>query len=139
VAEARARIPSHPFADLKRLGIDEIAMRKGKRNFGLILTNLDTGEVADVLEKRTQEKLRSRLEQLPEEERAQIEEVALALWEPYADVWEELLPNACLAVRQATITVDRFHVMQAITKELKVLKNQEKKQHPCLAADRPKP
>ena len=123
VAEARARIPSHPFADLKRLGIDEIAMRKGKRNFVLILTNLDTGEVADVLEKRTKEQLRSRLTQLTQEERAQIEEVAIDMWEPYADVCEDLLPKA-------TITVDRFHVMQALTEELKVLKNQEKKQHP---------
>jgi len=123
VTEARARIPSNPFAGLKRLGIDEIAMRKGKRNFVLILTNLDTGEVVDVLEKRTQEKLRSRLEQLTKEERAQIEEVAIDMWEPYSEVCEELLPNA-------TITVDRFHVMQAITKELKAVKNQEKKQHP---------
>ena len=123
VAEAQARIPSNPFANLKRLGIDEISMRKGKRNFVLILTNLDTGEVVDVLEKRTKEKLRSRLAQLTEEARAQIEEVAIDMWEPYADVGEELLPNA-------TITVDRFHVMQAINKEVKVLKNQEKKQHP---------
>ena len=81
VPEARDRIPPHPFANLKRLGIDEIAMRKGKQNFVLILTNLDTGEVAEVLEKRTQEKLRSRLTQLAEEERAHIEEVAIDMWE----------------------------------------------------------
>ena len=81
VAEARARMPPNPFAGVKRLGIDEIAMRKGKRNFVLILTNLDTGEVVDVLEKRTQEKLRSRVTQLAEEERAHIEEVAIDMWE----------------------------------------------------------
>ena len=41
----------------------------------------------------------------------------------YSEVWEELLPNA-------TITVDRFHGMQAVIKEGKARKTQEKKQHP---------
>jgi transposase len=123
LTEARVRIPANPFANLKRLGIDEISLRKGKQDFVLILTNLDTGDVVDVLEKRTQDKLRSRLEQLTEHERSQIEEVAIDMWEPYSNVCEELLPNA-------DITVDRFHVAKAVNEELKKLKNQEKKQHP---------
>jgi transposase len=123
LVEARNRIPANPFANLKRLGIDEISLRKGKQDFVLILTNLDTADVVDVLEKRTQEKLRTRLEQLTKQERSQIEEVAIDMWEPYSDVCEELLPNAI-------ITVDRFHVAKAVNEELKKLKNQEKKQHP---------
>lgn len=123
LAEAKERIPANPFANLKRLGIDEISLRKGKQDFVLIMTNLDTGDVVDVLEKRTQDKLRVRLEQLTEQERSQIEEVAIDMWEPYSDICEELLPNAI-------ITVDRFHVAKAINEELKKLKNQEKKQHP---------
>lgn len=123
LTEARARIPANPFANLKRLGIDEISLRKGKQDFVLILTNLDTGDVVDVLEKRTQDKLRTRLEQLTEQERSQIKEVAIDMWEPYSNVCEELLPNA-------VITVDRFHVAKAVNEELKKLKNQTKKQHP---------
>jgi transposase len=123
LTEAKARIPANPFANLKRLGIDEISLRKGKQDFVLILTNLDTADVVDVLEKRTQEKLRARLEQLTEQERSQIEEVAIDMWKPYSTVCEELLPNAI-------ITVDRFHVAKAVNEELKKLKNQEKKQHP---------
>ncbi len=53
LTEARERIPANPFANLKRLGIDEISLRKGKQDFVLILTNLDTADVVDVLEKRT--------------------------------------------------------------------------------------
>jgi transposase len=121
--EAKNRIPTNPFMNLKRLGMDEIALRKGKQDFVLILSNLDTGEVADIIEKRTQEKLRCRLEQLTAQERAQIQEVAIDMWEPYAIVCAELLPNAI-------ITVDRFHVAQSINAELKKLKNQEKKQNP---------
>ena len=56
--EAKSRIPAQPFRDLKRLGIDEAALRKGKQDFALILTNLDTGEVVEILQQRTQEKLR---------------------------------------------------------------------------------
>jgi transposase len=101
LTEAKARIPANPFANLKRLGIDEISLRKGKQDFVLILTNLDTADVVDVLEKRTQEKLRARLEQLTEQERSQIEEVAIDMWKPYSTVCKELLPNAI-------ITVDRY-------------------------------
>lgn len=121
--EAKTRIPEKPFENLKRLGIDEISLLKGKQDFVLILTNLDTSEVVDVIEKRTQEKLRFRLKQLTERQLAQIQEVAIDMWEPYADVCTELFPNAI-------IVVDRFHVMQMVNNELKQLKNQEKKQHP---------
>lgn len=123
LTEAKARIPANPFENLKRLGLDEIALRKGKQNFALILTDLDTADVVDVLEKRTQEKLRVRLEQLTQQERSQIEEVAIDMWEPYANLCAQLLPNAI-------ITVDRFHVAQAVNEELNRLKNQQKKQHP---------
>jgi transposase len=133
--EARCRIPLTPFANLKRsteriaraieipLGIDEIALRKGRGDFALILTNLDTKEVVDVLKARTQEKLRARLEQLSPFERAQIQEVAIDMWNPYDTVCAELLPSA-------VITADRFHVMQAVNRELKQLKNQQKKVYP---------
>jgi transposase len=123
LTQVHARIPQDPFAQVRRLGIDEISLRKGKQSFVLILSNLDTGDVLDVLSKRTKQKLRERLEQLSPEQRAQIQEVSLDMWEPYVDVCEGLLPNA-------RITVDRFHVMQALNKELKDLKNREKKQHP---------
>ena len=123
LTEARARIPPDPFARVRRLGIDEIALRKGKQSFVLILSDLDTGDVLDVLSKRTKKKLRARLEQLSAEQRASIQEVSLDMWEPYVDVCEALLPNA-------RITVYRFHVMQALNKELKELKNREKKQNP---------
>ena len=123
LVEARKRIPDNPFANLKRLGIDEVSLRKGKQDFVLILTNLDTSEVVDILEQRTKETLRSFLKQLTYEQREQIEEVSIDMWQPYSDVCEELLENAI-------ITIDRFHVAQAVNDELKRLKNQEKKENP---------
>lgn len=123
LTETKSYIPDNPFASLKRLGIDEISLRKGKQDFVLILSNLDTGEVVDAIEKRTKEKLHQRLEQLTLVERNQITEIAIDMWEPYADVCNGLLPNA-------VITVDRFHVAKAINTELKKLKNKEKEQYP---------
>ncbi len=144
--EARCRIPLAPFATLKRsteriasrdyyrprcslsssieipLGIDEIALRKGKGDFALILTNLDTKKGADVHKARTQEKLSTRLGRLSSFERAQIQEVANDMWKPHDTVCAELLPHA-------VITADRLHVMQAVNRELKQLKNQQKKAH----------
>jgi transposase len=38
---------------LKRLGIDEIALVKGQKNYCAVLVNLDTGKLIAILEKRT--------------------------------------------------------------------------------------
>jgi len=45
------------------------------------------------------------------------------MWKPYDTVCTALLPNADVAV-------DWFHVIQAVNKELKQLKNQGKKAQP---------
>ena len=45
------------------------------------------------------------------------------MWKPYDTVCTALLPNA-------DVTVDWFHVIQTVNKELKQLKNQEKKAQP---------
>ena len=105
------------------MGIDEIALRKGKGDFALILTNLDTKEVVDVLKARTQEKLRTRLQQLSPFERAQIQEAAIDMWNPYDTVCAELLPRA-------VITADRFHVMQAVNRGTQAVEESAKESAP---------
>jgi transposase len=42
---------------VKRIGIDEIAYRKGKKDYATVITDLDTSEVIDVLDFRTKEGL----------------------------------------------------------------------------------
>jgi len=121
--EAKKRIPQNPYKHLKRLGVDEIALRKGKGNYVLILSNLDTGHVIDVLQNRTKETLKSSLIRIPEAIRSEVSEVCIDMWQPYDDVCSD-----CFA--KAKIVIDRFHVMQALNVELKELKNQIKKQQP---------
>ncbi len=60
--------------ELKRLGIDEIALVKGQKKYCAVLVNLDTGKLIAILEKRTQEELRETLTGWGKEVLEQIEE-----------------------------------------------------------------
>lgn len=121
--EAKRQIPSKPFHQLRRLGIDEIAERKGRNAYDVIFYNLDTGKPVDVLEGRTKQQLMNYLNALPMEVTLGIEEVCIDMWRPYAQAVVKALPHAQLVV-------DRFHVMKSVTKDLKDLKNARKKDLP---------
>jgi transposase len=108
---------------VKRVGIDEIAERKGKNSYDLILYNLDTGKPLDVLENRTQAELMTYLDQLPDELIHDIEEVCIDMWRPYATAVAAKLSHA-------TLVTDRFHVMKVVNQELKSLKNTLKPELP---------
>lgn len=96
---------------LKKLGIDEIAMIKGKGNYYAVLVNIDTGKIIGLVEKRTEEALTEYLKQSVEEVLSQIEEVSIDLWIGYKNVAEKLRP-------QAQIVGDRFQVMKQVNNEL---------------------
>ena len=121
--EAKRRIPAEPFQGLQRLGIDEIAERKGRNAYDVILYNLETGKPVDVLAGRTKVQLAAYLTGLPEEMRRRIQEVCIDMWRPYAQAVAEVLS-------QAVVVVDRFQVMRSVNRELKVLKNVRKKDLP---------
>ncbi len=90
---------------LKKLGIDEIAMIKGKGNYYAVLVNIDTGKIVGLGEKRREEALTEYLKLWEEEVLSQIEEVSIGLWIGYKNVAEKLMP-------QAQIVGDRFQVMK---------------------------
>jgi len=90
---------------VRRLGIDEIALKKGRGQYVLILTDLERKRVIAVLCARTKEALEAYFETWSPEQRAAVVDVALDLWEPYHLAVRAKLPTA-------RITGDRFHVMQ---------------------------
>jgi transposase len=90
---------------VRRLGIDEIALKKGHGQYVLVLSDLDRGCVITVLPERTKAALEAYLATWTAEQRGAITDVALDLWEPYHLAVRACLPNA-------QITADRFHVMQ---------------------------
>ncbi|WP_414622779.1 ISL3 family transposase [Calothrix sp. CCY 0018] len=105
---------------LKRLGIDEIALVKGKGNYCAVLVDLDKSKLLAILEGRTQEIIRKVLDSWGEEVLQKIEEVSIDLWRGYKNIVNELIPNA-------QVVADRFHVMTQINKELDSERKREKR------------
>ena len=96
---------------LKKLGIDEIALVKGKKNYCAVLVNIETREILGILEKRSKEELMKYLKEWGKQVLLGIEEVSIDMWKPYKTVAEEIMP-------QAEIVVDRFHLMKLINEEV---------------------
>ena len=95
------------YAGLRRLGIDEQSHRKGKKHFICLLTNLDTGTVVDLLPDRKKETLVTYFQNLGPVFCQQITVVSCDLWQPYLAVAATCFP-------QATLVLDRFHVVKLL-------------------------
>ena len=98
-------------SELKRLGIDEIAVIKGKGNYCAVLIHLEKSKLIGILAGRKQEEIREVLLGWGKEVLEQIEEVSIDLWKGYRNLVRDLMPNA-------QVVADRFHVMAQINKEL---------------------
>ncbi|NUM35356.1 MAG: ISL3 family transposase [Candidatus Brocadiae bacterium] len=107
----------------KHIGIDEIAMKKGHKNFILIIYDLDKGQVLDILKDRKKTTLEEYLKKVPKEVLDEIKVVCIDMWKPYRNCLQEILPSII-------IVVDRFHVAKelgkAVDKARKVLQKQGK-------------
>lgn len=108
------------YARLKRLGIDEQSHRKGKKNFICLLTNLDTGEIVDLLPNRRKETLIAHFKQLGEPFCQQITDVSCDIWSPYISTIETCFP-------QSTLILDRFHVTKLLNESLNLVRKQLRK------------
>lgn len=108
-------------SELKRLGIDEIALIKGKGNYCAVLIDLEKPKLIGILAGRKQEEIREVLLGWGKEVLEQIEEVSIDLWKGYRNLVRDLMPNA-------QVVADRFHVMAQINKELDAQRKREKRQ-----------
>lgn len=96
---------------VRKLGIDEFAIKKGHDQFALAISDLEAGRVIAVLPDRKKETLEAYLSTWTQEQRDAVLEVAMDLWEPYAQASAACLP-------QALIVADRFHVMKNLTEQV---------------------
>ena len=108
-------------SELKRLGIDEIAVIKGKGNYCAVLIDLERSKLIGVLPGRKQEEIREVLLEWGKEVLEQIEEVSIDLWKGYKNLVIDLMPNA-------QVVADRFHVMAQINRELDAERKRERRQ-----------
>lgn len=107
-------------SELKRLGIDEIALIKGKGNYCAVLIDLDKSKLIGILPARTQEEISQVMKGWGTEVLESIEEVSIDLWKGYKNLVTELIPKA-------QVVADRFHVMAQINKELDIQRKREKR------------
>lgn len=97
------------FTALPVLGMDEIALRKGHRDFVVIVTlRHDDGELSllGVLPDRQKETVVAFLRSIPQALRASVTRVCTDMYEGFTNAVKEELP-------QALVVVDRFHVAKA--------------------------
>ena len=96
---------------LNTIGIDEIALRKGRKNYvALITTRQENGQVAilAILPDRKKATVRAFLESIPTKLRATMQEVCTDMWDGYVYAVEEFA--AAHDDVALEIVVDRFHV-----------------------------
>jgi transposase len=101
---------------LRRLGIDEIALRKGHKDFAVVLSDLDTHTLIGMAPSRTHADIQTVLLNWGSEVLSTIEEVSIDLSGNYRGLVRRLMP-------QAEIVADRFHVMKLVNDELNQARN----------------
>jgi transposase len=97
---------------ITHLGIDEISLRKGHKQFALVLSDLKRRCVLAILPNRLQDTLEKWLLVLPVAARQAIQVVSVDMWQGYASMVRNILSHA-------KPVVDRFHVMQQLNERLK--------------------
>jgi transposase len=103
---------------LRRLGMDEIALRKGQKDFVVVLVDLDRNTLIGMAPSRKQVDIQKVLDGWGSGVLNQIVEVSIDLSGNYRGLVKKQIPNA-------QIVADRFHVMQLVSQELNSLRNQE--------------
>jgi len=123
---ARLNLPAR-YAAVRRLGIDEIAHRKGRGSYCCVLTDLDRNIALDVLPSRSKGALIAHFEGLGSEFCAQIESVSFDMWSAYQSISQRFFP-------QAVQVVDRFHVVKALNRVLDALRRKLRHEQPLVEA-----
>ena len=90
------------WSEIKRIGIDEFAFKKGHKDFIVILVDLDTNDIIDLLEFRDKDFLRKYFKGLGDEICAKVTDFCSDMWGPFQDLASEVFPNAL-------VHIDRFH------------------------------
>jgi len=114
MAEKQIDLPKR-YAQVRKMGIDEIANRKGKKDYVCVLVDLERGIELDVLPDRKKDTLVAHFKSLGEGFCNQIEVVCCDIWRTYINAAKECFPNA-------EIVIDRFHVVKGINEVLDLLR-----------------
>ena len=99
------------FVELEVIGIDEIALKKGRRNFVAIVTTQQADgsvKLLGVLADRQKETVRQFLERIPKRLRKTMKQACTDMWDGYVNAVEEFA--AAHSEVSIEVVIDRFHV-----------------------------
>lgn len=96
---------------VRKIGIDEFALKKGKNDYAVVLVDLETGLVIDVLAERKKTALIEYFKEKGKEYCQQIEVFSCDMWEGFSNTAKELFPNA-------DVVIDRFHFFHNLNQVL---------------------
>ncbi len=110
------------FASIQVLGIDEVSLKRGHRDFVVVVTVLKASgvEILGLLQDRTKETVVAFVQSIPQRLKATVQSVCMDMYVGYANAVQEQLP-------QAKRTVDRFHVARAYRDCADTVRKQEMK------------
>lgn len=103
--------------ELRHAGMDEKNFKRGQ-SYVSVLTDVEAGRVLDVVEGRDQESAEKLWKTLPEEQRKQIEAVALDMWDPFMAAARSCVPDA-------DQVHDKFHVAKYLSKAVDDVRKKE--------------
>jgi transposase len=97
------------------VSIDEISMRQVKGSLVTVVSDIEGGNLIEMIDSHRQQDIIEVLIKQPFEVREQVEEVSIDMWGGFPKVIKQVFPNA-------KIVIDRFHVMKAVNKDLNKLR-----------------
>lgn len=109
------------YAGLRRLAIDEIALKKGQNDYMTVVLDYDTGRVVWMDRGHGVATLDAFFREMPWLVREQIQAVAIDMWDPYVKAIRCWCP-------QADIVFDLFHVVRAFSRIIDEIRNEEFRQ-----------
>jgi len=106
-----------PDVTVRRLGIDEIAIRKGQR-YATVFYDLDRREVIGMVLGRKQRAVSHFFRRWGKEKCRSVEAVCMDLWAPYLNSVRRYL-------RKATVVFDKFHVYSYLSEAIEAVRRHE--------------
>ena len=103
------------WESVKRVSIDKISMRKGKGSFVMVVSDIEAGNLIEMIDSYRQQDIIEVLIRQLLEVRGQVEEVSVDMWGGFPKVIEQVFPNAQVAIpllqKRATITLKRARMI----------------------------
>ena len=106
---ARQELEARPLSKVRAVGMDELAIKKGHRDYATVIVDLERVEIIDILAYRDQAKLIEYFKSLGAEWCEGIEVFCSDMWQGFINTATAVFPNA-------TVVVDRFHFFGHLNK-----------------------